>query len=214
MKRRKTPEDDVDLAGGERERDLLRQQTARHERKRARRRVVQPVRVINHGEEWLLLGGLGQQAEDRQPDQERIRRRPRTQSKRDAKRLAAEAAAGAPSAPRTANTAAEPPRTGAPSPPRPRTSGRSETRSQTRPRTRAARSYRPQLRHAPPTRRHARRARRPAAGRTPRARVPGRTTALLTTEPVATLHSFRLSMTRGRTLRSRTKEFKDSNGRR
>ena len=46
------------------------------------------------------------------------------------------------------------------------------------------------LRHAPPRRRHGRRARRPAAGRAPRARGPGRATALLTPEPVATLRSF------------------------
>jgi hypothetical protein len=42
VKRRKAPERVVDLARGEYERDLLRQQAASHERKRPRRRMVQP----------------------------------------------------------------------------------------------------------------------------------------------------------------------------
>ena len=77
VKLRQAPERVVDLARGEHERDLLRQQAASHERKRPRRRVVQPMCVINNREERPLLGRLGQQAEDRQSDQERIRRRPR-----------------------------------------------------------------------------------------------------------------------------------------
>ena len=62
------------LSRREHERDPLRQQAARHERQRPRRRTVEPLRVIDDSKEWLLLGGLGQQAEDRQSDQERIRR--------------------------------------------------------------------------------------------------------------------------------------------
>ena len=54
------------------------------------RTPVEPLRVIDNSQQWLLLGGLGQQAEDRQSDQERIRRRvggARNQSERDAKRV-------------------------------------------------------------------------------------------------------------------------------
>ena len=43
--------------------------------------------VINNSQERPLLSRLGQQAQDRQSNQERIRRRPRTQPKRDTKRL-------------------------------------------------------------------------------------------------------------------------------
>jgi hypothetical protein len=43
--------------------------------------------VINNSEERTLLGCVGQQAEDRQSDEERTRRWPRAKSKRDAKRL-------------------------------------------------------------------------------------------------------------------------------
>ena len=52
------------LARNEQERDVLRQQATRYERKRARRSTIQPLRVIDVTEERLLLGCLGQQAED------------------------------------------------------------------------------------------------------------------------------------------------------
>jgi hypothetical protein len=82
------PERVVDLAGGEHERDPLRQQAASDERKGPRRRMIQPMRVINNSQQRPLLSRLRQQAEDRQSDQERIRRGPRNESERDAKRLA------------------------------------------------------------------------------------------------------------------------------
>jgi hypothetical protein len=49
--------------------------------------MIQPMRVIDNSQERPLLGGLGQQAEDRQSDQDRIRRGPGDESERDAKRL-------------------------------------------------------------------------------------------------------------------------------
>jgi hypothetical protein len=52
-----------------------------------RGRSIEPLRVINDTCERLLVGRLGKQAEDRQSDQERIGRRPCTQSECDAKRL-------------------------------------------------------------------------------------------------------------------------------
>jgi hypothetical protein len=76
------------LARREHQRDLLRQQAASHEPKRARRRPIQPLRVIDNTEDRPLLGGLGQQAEGRQSDQERIRDRAGIASEGDGKRVA------------------------------------------------------------------------------------------------------------------------------
>ena len=75
MELRQTRERLAQLACSEHERDPLRQQPASHERKGPRRRAVEPMGVIDETQERLLLGGVGQQAEDRQSDQERIRRR-------------------------------------------------------------------------------------------------------------------------------------------
>jgi hypothetical protein len=78
------------LARCEHERDPLPQQAASHERERPRRRTIEPLRVVDDAQERPVLRSLGQQAEDRQPDQERIRRGVggvRNQSERDAKRL-------------------------------------------------------------------------------------------------------------------------------
>ena len=88
VKLRQTRERVARLARREHERDLLRQQAASHERKRSCRSTIQPLRVVDDTEERLLLGRLGQQAEDRQSDQERIRGRPGAESERDAKRVA------------------------------------------------------------------------------------------------------------------------------
>jgi hypothetical protein len=75
------------LSCREHERDLLRQQAASHERKHLRRSAIQPLRVIDDGQQRPLLGCLRQQAEDRQSDEERIRSRSGTESERDAKRV-------------------------------------------------------------------------------------------------------------------------------
>jgi hypothetical protein len=49
--------------------------------------MVQPLCVIDNSQERPLLGRLGQQAENGQTNQERIRRGARDQSERDGKRL-------------------------------------------------------------------------------------------------------------------------------
>ena len=139
--------------------------------------LIQPMGVINDSEERPLLGRLGQQAEDRQSDQERIRRRPRTESKRDAERLVLGLRETVQKVEERGTQLLnrrewklhlrfDAGRAGDP-----------KLRAQPRRRTRAARSCRRPPRRARPTRR---RARRPATGRVPRARVRGRTTALLT----------------------------------
>jgi hypothetical protein len=87
VKLRQSREQVARLPRGEHERDLLRQEAASHECERPRRRMVQPVRVIDNSQQRPLLGRLGQQAEDRQSKQERIRRGPRDESERHAKRL-------------------------------------------------------------------------------------------------------------------------------
>jgi hypothetical protein len=87
VKRRQTGECAVQHSGGKRERDLLRQETARDKGPGSARTPIEPLRVINDTYERLLLGGLGEQAEDRKSDQKRVRRGPGTQSERDAERV-------------------------------------------------------------------------------------------------------------------------------
>ena len=76
------------LTSREHERDLLRQQAAGHERERACRRAIEPLRVIDDTQQRPLLRSLGQQAEGGQSDQERIRSLSGTQPEGDAKRIA------------------------------------------------------------------------------------------------------------------------------
>jgi hypothetical protein len=61
---------------------------ARDERQRLRGHPVEPLRVVDDAHERLLFGGVGQQAQDRQPDEEAIRRRSGTQAKRRVQRVA------------------------------------------------------------------------------------------------------------------------------
>ena len=53
--------------------DPLSQQPPGNESNRLRGDWVQPVRVIDEAEQWLLLGTVRQQVEHREPDQETIR---------------------------------------------------------------------------------------------------------------------------------------------
>ena len=64
-------------------RDLLGQKAAGHERQHTRRRTVEPLRIVDDTEERLLVGRLRQQVEDREPDEERIRRPARAQPERN-----------------------------------------------------------------------------------------------------------------------------------
>ena len=80
--------DVAELTRGEQERHPLCQQAASHEGQRAGRAAIEPLRVIDHGEEWLLLGGLREQAEHREPHEERARRRARAEPERDGERVA------------------------------------------------------------------------------------------------------------------------------
>jgi hypothetical protein len=76
------------LAGGEQDRDPLREEPASEERKRARRRIVQPLGVVDHAEQRAAHGRLRQQTEYREPDEERLRCRPNAASERDREGLA------------------------------------------------------------------------------------------------------------------------------
>ena len=153
------------LARREHERDPLRQQAASHERERARRRTVEPLRVVDDAQERLLLGGLGQQAEDRQPDEERIRRRSGAEPERDAERVALGLREAldeledrrAQLLQRRVRRAPSPPST-------PDGPGDAKLPRPPRPRTRAARSCRRPALRAPPGRRRGRRA-RPSSSR-------------------------------------------------
>ena len=83
MELRQTGERVPELSCREHKRDLLRDETTSHKAQGLRGRTIEPLRVVNDTHKWLLLRGLGQQAEDRQSNQERIRRGPRPQSERD-----------------------------------------------------------------------------------------------------------------------------------
>jgi len=76
------------FSGREHEGDPLGEQSARHEGQRPRGGDVEPLGVVHDAEQRPLLGRLGQQPEDRQADQEPIRRRAGRESERDAERLA------------------------------------------------------------------------------------------------------------------------------
>ena len=77
-----------DSRSGEHQAQPLRQEPARHECQRLRRHPVEPLRVVDHDHQRLLLGGVGQQAQDRQSDEEAIRRRSSAQAERRAQRIA------------------------------------------------------------------------------------------------------------------------------
>ena len=66
----------------------LRQEPSRHERERLRGHLVEPLRVVDDAHERLLLGGVGQQAQDRQADEEALRRRSGAHAERRAQRVA------------------------------------------------------------------------------------------------------------------------------
>ena len=76
------------------ERDPFRQQAARHERERSGRCVVEPLRVVDQAQQGLLLGGIGEEAENRQPDEKRARRCPALSPKATRARHAADQADG------------------------------------------------------------------------------------------------------------------------
>ena len=76
------------LAHGEDQPDRLGPQTARHERQRLRRRAVEPLRIVHDADQRPLLRHVGQQAQDRQADEEAIRRVAVAQAERRAERLA------------------------------------------------------------------------------------------------------------------------------
>jgi hypothetical protein len=76
------------LPRGEDQSDRLSQQAPRRERQHLRRCRMQPLCVIDHAQQWPILGHLRQQRQHRQPDQEPVRRASRPQPERDSQRVA------------------------------------------------------------------------------------------------------------------------------
>ena len=74
--------------GREHHADRLRGQATGNEPKDLRRGLIQPLRVVDQADQWVLLGHLGQQAEGGQPDQEPVRRRPGAEAERRLQRVA------------------------------------------------------------------------------------------------------------------------------
>ncbi len=137
------------------------------ERKGARRGTIEPLRVVDDTEQRPLLGGLGQQAEDRQSDEEGARGLPGGQAEGHRKRLALRIRQTARGAQGSASTAAEEQRTRAPSRLRHRRRGRPKSPAPPRRRTPATPSCRrPGPRTSPGPRR--------APRALPRAAVPAR----------------------------------------
>ena len=76
------------LAHGEDQPDRLRTETARDERQRLRRGHVEPLRIVHDADERSLLRDVREQTQDRQADEEPIRRVAVAQTERDAQRIA------------------------------------------------------------------------------------------------------------------------------
>ena len=60
------------LAHGDERRDAFRAEPAPHERQRHRRLVIEPLRVVDDDEDGLRAGCLGDEAQDREADEERV----------------------------------------------------------------------------------------------------------------------------------------------
>lgn len=76
------------LAQREHQSHPLRQKAPRHERERLHGHPIEPLRVVDDADERLLLGGVGEQAQDGQADQEAIRRGTGAHAERRVQRVA------------------------------------------------------------------------------------------------------------------------------
>ena len=76
------------LTQGEDQPDGLRAETARDEGQRLCGGLVEPMGVVHDADDRPLLRDVGEQTQDRQTDEEPIRRIATAQTKRDAKRIA------------------------------------------------------------------------------------------------------------------------------
>ena len=75
-------------AYGEHQRDRLRHQSSGDEAERLHRHLVEPLRVVDHAEQGLVVGGGGHQAQRGQPDQEAVRGLPDAPAEGHVQRLA------------------------------------------------------------------------------------------------------------------------------
>lgn len=74
-------------SGGEDQADGLRAEPPGGERQHLRRRVVEPLLVVDKADERLVLSDVGQQAQHRQPDQEPVGRLSAAHPERRAQRF-------------------------------------------------------------------------------------------------------------------------------
>ena len=75
-------------AGREYHRDTFCLETARDEREDLSRGAIEPLLVVDHAEQWLLLCHVREEAQDRQGDREPVRRRLGTHAERRPQRVA------------------------------------------------------------------------------------------------------------------------------
>ena len=153
------------VAQRDQQRHPLGRHPPRHERQHLRGRLVQPLRVVDEAQQRPVLGDLGQQVEDGQPDQEPVRRRHRPAARTPRPRAAAAARAARRAGPAAARTAGAGlrTRTGSRTPPRPSSPPGTLRRPPRRGRAPAAPSCRCRPHLAPPAPRSARREPRRAA---------------------------------------------------
>ena len=138
------------LAGREHQPDRVGRQPPRHEPQRLRRRLVQPLLVVDHADQRPLPGHLRQQAQHGQPDQEPVRRRAGGQAERGPQRIALRRRQLLERGPASARTADAARRRPAPSPTARPPRAPPGTRAPARPGSPAARSCPRPGRRAPP----------------------------------------------------------------
>jgi hypothetical protein len=61
--------------GGADDRHPLSEESARHEQKSLLRRLVEPLRVLDNTDEWLVLRDVGEERQGREPNEKPVWRR-------------------------------------------------------------------------------------------------------------------------------------------
>ena len=162
------------LASREEKGDAIRQESSRHEGQDLLGPSIEPVRVIDDAQQRLLLGSVGQQTQDGEPDEIRVGRRPTAAPEGDLYRLSLGMRVAPPGTRSPGCKAAGARRTAAPSRPRHRPRERRGTKRPARSRTRATTTCRSLDRHGRPGRRHIPLVPRSSVGRSPRVRADAR----------------------------------------
>ena len=74
------------LASREHEEHCLCEQASSDETENLKRRLIEPLRIVDQADQWPLGGNLGEQAEDGETDEKPVRGVPRRRAERDLQR--------------------------------------------------------------------------------------------------------------------------------